>query len=77
MKEFLENAARLVVAYPNDIKINEIIGNQTIIFEVRVNPLDRGQIIGKNGKIIKSLRSILIAAAAKRNTKVLIEIIEE
>lgn len=77
MKEFLERTTKLIVAYPKDVKINEILGNQTIIFEIKVNPEDRGQIIGKNGRIIKALRAILIAAAAKRNLKVIIEIIEE
>lgn len=77
MKEFLEKTAKLIVEYPQDVRINEILGNQTVIFEIRVNPLDRGQIIGKNGKIIKALRSILISAAAKKSQKVIIEIIEE
>lgn len=77
MKEFLEKATKLIVEYPQEVKINEILGNQTAIFEIRVNAQDRGKIIGKDGRIIKSLRSILIAAASRRNLKVILEIIEE
>lgn len=77
MKKFLEDTAKLLATYPQDVNITETAGNKTTIYELRVHPEDRGQMIGKDGRIIKAIRTILNSAGTQRKTRVLIELIED
>jgi predicted RNA-binding protein YlqC (UPF0109 family) len=49
----------------------------TQVIELRVAPEDLGRVIGKEGRTAKALRSILNAAAARKNQRVALEIVEE
>jgi len=75
MKELLEHLAKSLVDHPEEVKINEIVGDRTIIFELSVAPDDMGKIIGKQGRIAKSIRTIVSAAAVKEAKKVIVEIV--
>ena len=57
------------------MEINQIIGEKTLIFEIKANPQDVGKIIGKQGRNIKSIRTIANAAAQNSNKRVIIEIL--
>lgn len=48
----------------------------TTVFELRVSPDDLGKVIGRQGKTARSVRSILSAAGAKKNRRIVLEIIE-
>lgn len=75
MKEILETIVNTLVSDKNSISIKQIDGEQTIIFEVKVAEEDMGKIIGKQGAIAKSIRTIMKAAASKENKRVTVEFI--
>ena len=75
MKEILETIIRNLVADQNSVSINEIVGETAIIYEVKVAENDMGKIIGKQGKLARSIRSIMKAIAAKEKKRVTIEFI--
>ena len=56
--------------------INEINGEKSIVYEVKVAKEDMGKIIGKQGKIAKSIRTIIKALASKKGKRVSVEFIE-
>ena len=60
---------------PEDVNIQEIENDKSITIELRVAQEDMGKVIGKQGKIAKSIRTLTKAAAAKQNKKVSVEII--
>lgn len=75
MKELLEVVAKSLVDNPNEVQVNEIAGEQSIILELKVSPEDMGKVIGKQGRIAKAIRTIVKASAIKENKRVVVEII--
>lgn len=75
MKELLETIAKSLVDYPEEVSVNEIEGEKSIILELRVAASDMGKVIGKQGRIAKSIRTVVKAAAVKENKRVVIEIL--
>ena len=73
MKEILETIIRNLVDNKDEIEIKELDGEKTIIFEVKVAESDMGKIIGKQGKIAHSIRTIMKAVASREHKKVSIE----
>ncbi len=76
MKELIELIIKGIVDNPDKVEISEIIGERSSIFEVRVDPDDIGKVIGRQGRNIKSIRTIVNAAAQKDNKRVIIEIVD-
>ena len=75
MKKILETIIANLVEKQEEIQVDEIKGTNTIVYEVRVADGDMGKIIGKQGKIAKSIRTVIKAIAAKEHKKVSIEFI--
>ena len=76
MKEMLEVIARFLVDSPDQVSVNEVEGEQSIILELKVAPDDMGKVIGKQGRIAKAIRTLVKACAVKENKRVSVEIIE-
>jgi uncharacterized protein len=76
MKNLLTDIARQVVDSPEQVKVNEIDGDQTIVFELSVAREDLGQIIGKNGRNIGAIRTIMMAVSGKIKKRIVIELVE-
>jgi len=75
MKEILETIIRNLVSNQDEISINEIEGEKSIIFEVKVAESDMGKIIGKEGRVAKAIRTVVKAVASKEGKRVTIEFI--
>jgi predicted RNA-binding protein YlqC (UPF0109 family) len=76
LKELLEVMIRALVDIPDQVKISEIVGEQTTVFELVVAKEDLGKVIGKQGKTAKALRTILTAASTKLRKRSVLEIVE-
>ena len=76
MKEILQLIIENLVEDKSAISINEVAGEKTVTFEVKVSEPDMGKVIGREGKIAKSIRTIMKALAAKEEKKVTVEFID-
>jgi uncharacterized protein len=76
MKELIEYLVRSVVDKPDEVEVHEVPGEQTTVYELRVADGELGMVIGKQGQMIRAIRTIVIAAAAKENKRVVLEILE-
>ncbi len=76
MKELLELIAKSLVDHPEDVSVSEVDGEQSIILELRVHADDMGKVIGKQGRIAKSIRTVVKAAASKENRRAVVEILQ-
>lgn len=76
MKEVLETIIATLVSDKNAISINQIEGEKDITFEVRVAENDMGRVIGRQGVIAKSIRTIMKSIASKENKRVTIEFLD-
>ena len=76
MKELVEVIAKALVDDPESVTVNERTEKKTPILEVRVADSDMGKVIGKQGRIAKAIRSVVKAAAAKEDKKVIVDILD-
>ena len=75
MKELVDYIVRALVDSPEYVVVNETVGSSVIILEISVSDSDIGKVIGKEGRITNSIRTIVKAAAAKNDKKVTVEIL--
>lgn len=75
MKELVEVIAKALVDDPESVVVNER-EEKTTVLEVRVAESDMGKVIGKQGRIAKAIRSVVKAAAAKEDKKVIVDIMD-
>lgn len=76
MKELVEVIAKALVDDPESVVVNEREEKKTTVLEVRVAESDMGKVIGKQGRIAKATRSVVKAAAAKEDKKVIVDIMD-
>lgn len=76
MKELLEYIVKALVDHPEEIRITEVDGERTAIFELRCHQNDIGKVIGKNGKTVGAIRVLLSTAAARQGRRAMVEIVE-
>ena len=76
MKELIEFVVKALVDHPDDLRIAEIEGERTIVFELRCHPEDVGKVIGKSGKTVGAIRTLLSTVAARQNKRAMLEVVE-
>ena len=74
MIELVEVIAKALVDHPEEVSVNEKNEGRTIVLELHVAEGDMGKVIGKQGRIAKAIRSVVKAAAAKEDKKVVVDI---
>ena len=73
MRYFLEMVLGRLVTHPDEIDVEETGDDRGILFRIRVNPEDLGRIIGRNGRTIEAIRSLL-NAVSRDNRRVFVEV---
>lgn len=76
LKTLIELVAKSLVDMPDEVRVNEIEGEQTTVIELSVDKSDLGKVIGKQGRTARALRTILNAASTKLRKRSVLEIIE-
>jgi len=76
MKELIEYVVKTLIDHPDDLRITEIEGERTIVFELRCHPEDVGKVIGKSGKTVGAIRTLLSTVAARQNRRAMLEVVE-
>ena len=76
MKEFIIYIIRSLAEYPDELFVTEVVGKQTTILELRCHPKDVGRLIGRSGKTIAAVRTLLSNLAAKQGCRVVLEVAE-
>lgn len=75
MVELVRFVAQRLVDKPEAVDVREVDGSESVVIELRVDPDDMGKVIGKQGRIAKSLRTVVKAATLKNEKPVFVEII--
>lgn len=76
MKDLVLYIAKALVDNPGNVEVKEVAGEKATVIELKVAEGDRGKVIGKEGRIIKSIRTIVNSASAKIDKRATVEIIE-
>lgn len=75
MKELLEVMIKGLVDHKDQVSVEETVTKDTIVLSVKVAQADMGQVIGKQGKMAKSIRSVMKAVASKEHKKINVEFV--
>ena len=75
MKELVEVIAKAIVDHPEEVSVIEKKEGRTTVLELHVADGDMGKVIGKQGRIAKAIRSVVKAAAAKEDKRVVVDIV--
>ncbi|HOO32010.1 MAG TPA: KH domain-containing protein [Thermotogota bacterium] len=74
MKDALETIVKGIVKHPQEVEIISTEEDGNVVFELLLNKEDVGQIIGKNGRTIKSINILLNSLAGARNEKFILKV---
>ncbi len=72
----VESVVRPLVDYEDDLEITSHVESGTTIIEISVNEEDTGKVIGRQGRVIKSIRTLARAAASRNGMQVEVEILD-
>lgn len=75
MKELVEFIAKSLVDDPSQVYVSEIEGESSVILELRVGPEDMGRVIGKGGRTVNAIRTLVRVLAAKQGKRVTLEVV--
>lgn len=77
MKEAVEKIVRSLVGEPDAVEVTENTDGKTVRIEVRVADSDMGRVIGREGRTVKALRSILFIAGQKQHKRFHLDLVED
>ena len=76
MKDLVEFIAKALVNEPGAVVVNEILGENGSVLELKVAPGDLGKVIGRQGRTARSMRTVIAAAGMKVRKRIVLEIVE-
>lgn len=75
MKELIEMIAKALVDHPDQVAVRAVEGEKATVFELQVAPRDIGRVIGREGRTVKCIRTLLDAAGTKQKKRFTLEIL--
>jgi predicted RNA-binding protein YlqC (UPF0109 family) len=77
LRQLVEDVVKFLVEHPEQVSVEEVKQSGGVVLNLRVAQKDVGKVIGKQGRTVRSLRTLLDAAASKLHTRCTLEIVEE
>ena len=76
MKDLITAIVQAIVDQPEEVSVNEIGGDHTVVLELKVAKTDMGKVIGKQGRMAQAIRTIVSAGSGKARKRYILEIME-
>jgi len=76
MKKLVKQMVAALVDHPRKVRVTEIDGDKTVIFELRCHQKDVGKVIGRSGKTVTAMRTLIGAIAAREGRRAMLEVVE-
>ncbi len=77
IKDLVTDLIKGLVNEPDEVEVTENEGDKTLVFEAKVAKEDMGKVIGKKGKTIEAIKTIVVACGAKQKKRCIFQIIDE
>ena len=76
-RQFLEYVGEWLLDHPDDLEITEVpTEGEGVVYEVKVHPEDMGKVIGRRGRIIRSIRALARASGGRKEGSVMVEVVD-
>lgn len=76
IRDIIESTAKALVDKPNDVKVSVNENTQVTVFELDVASIDRGKVIGREGRNANAIRTLINSIATRHGKRVVLEILE-
>ncbi len=76
MKKLVKLMITSLVDHPREVKVTEVVTEKSVVYELRCNAKDVGKVIGRSGKTVGAMRTLLGAIAARDGRRAMLEIVE-
>ncbi len=76
LKALIDYVSRALVDDPEQVDVQAVEGERTTVYELRVADGDLGKVIGKHGRTIRAIRTLLTASATKSDQRAVLEVLE-
>jgi predicted RNA-binding protein YlqC (UPF0109 family) len=76
VEELVEYLARRLVDNPDEVSVERVERDDAVVLLLRVAEDDRGKVIGRQGRIVRALRTLVRASGARQHERALLEIVE-
>jgi|SRR5579884_1140099 predicted RNA-binding protein YlqC (UPF0109 family) len=76
VKEFVEHVVGRIIDKPEELHVEVVEGDRAIVVETRVAPIDAGRVIGRDGRTINALRTLVMAIAARTGKRAVLDVVE-
>jgi len=76
MKALIEYIAKSLVEHPDQVEVREFQDGNRIRLELNVAKEDMGRVIGKNGRVANSIRTLLRVAAEREGKQATLDVME-
>ena len=76
MKELVEYIAKSLVDNPDSVHVNEVEGSSMVVLELTVADSDMGRVIGKGGRVVNAIRTLVEVAAGAKGKRITLEILD-
>jgi predicted RNA-binding protein YlqC (UPF0109 family) len=73
-REFIEYVAGMLVRNPDEVQVTGTVDERGVVYRIKLAPDDVGRVIGREGRIIQAMRSLLRAAAVRQGTRLAVEV---
>ncbi len=77
MKDLVEYIVRALVDRPEAVELRRSEADGSVLYELKVAPEDIGKVIGRDGRTVNALRTVLTSAALKSGEKARLEILDD
>lgn len=74
LNEFVTFVARMLARSPDEVQVTESVDGDTVIYRLHLAADDVGRVIGREGRVVRAIRSLLRAAAVRQGLRVSLEI---
>jgi len=76
MKQLIESIVKPLVDFPEDVLVDVVEEDNRVTYQLSVNKMDMGKVIGKQGRVAKAIRTVVYAAGSSQQKKIFLEISE-
>jgi uncharacterized protein len=76
LHDFVQHVVGRIIDHPEELKVEVVEGEHAVVIETKVAPIDAGRVIGREGRTINALRTLVMAIAARAGKRAVLDVVE-
>ena len=76
LHDFVQHVVGQIIDHPEELTVEVVEGEHAVVIETKVAPIDAGRVIGREGRTINALRTLVMAIAARAGKRAVLDVVE-